>query len=321
MALYIKYMLKRYWFLAGLLLIFALIVADTTETIAGYGQWMKAHHGPEAIIVIIFLFSGMVLDAGQIRSGLQDLTGTLLALFTMFVIAPFIAAVFSLIPVDTGIVIGIFIVAVMPTTLSTGVVMTGASGGNLAHALFITIVGNSLAIFTIPVTLSLLLILIGGSTGVVIDKVGIMIKLGCLVLLPLSGGLLIKHAAKTALNRWNPYLQLVNQWLILCMVWMGVSQTRQAIVDGGRLIIVIVVLVFLYHGLLLIAAGGLTRLFKLGRGRRESVIFMGSQKTLALAIILQVTLFPEYGAALVYCVVHHIVHLMMDGYLVGRLKN
>jgi len=48
---------------------------------------------------------------------------------------------------------------------------------------------------------------------------------------------------------------------------------------------------------------------------------MGGQKTLVLSVILQVSLFPQYGLALVVCVVHHILHLVMDGYLVGRLRH
>jgi sodium/bile acid cotransporter 7 len=48
---------------------------------------------------------------------------------------------------------------------------------------------------------------------------------------------------------------------------------------------------------------------------------MGGQKTLPLSIILQVSLFSQYGIALVVCVLHHIVHLAMDGYLVERLKS
>ena len=59
----------------------------------------------------------------------------------------------------------------------------------------------------------------------------------------------------------------------------------------------------------------------IGPGRRESVIFMGGQKTLPLSVILQVTLFPTFGLALVVCVLHHIIHLIMDAYLVERLKD
>jgi hypothetical protein len=37
--------------------------------------------------------------------------------------------------------------------------------------------------------------------------------------------------------------------------------------------------------------------------------------------MLQVTLFPQYGVALAFCVLHHFIHLMMDSYLVGRFRS
>jgi len=234
---------------------------------------------------------------------------------------PIIGALFGAIQLDTGIVIGIFLVAVMPTTLSSGVVMTGAAGGNMAQALVITILANGLAVFTIPVVLSLLLRLIGGSAVVYIDKLAIMIKLGFYVLLPLCFGLTIKLLAKSLMDQWVYRLQMLNQLLVLAIVWMAMSQAKDTIVSGGASVGIIFLLVFSFHGILLSAAGIVAGCLKLGKGRRESVIFMGGQKTLPLSIILQVSLFPQYGLALVVCVLHHLIHLLMDGYLVGRLKT
>ena len=314
-------LIKKYWFLAGLLLVFAVTVADTSETVSGVGRWFKMHRGPETVIVLIFFFSGLILNARQIRSGLMDIKGLVIALAIIFLVAPITAASIGLAPLDTGIKIGIFLVAVMPTTLSSGVVMTGAAGGNMAHALAITIMANGLAVFTIPVALALLLNLVGGTTVVYIDKPAIMIKLGFIVLLPLCTGLLIKFFAKSFIERFALKLQVLNQWLVLGIVWMAMSQARDAIISGGGSVGIVFLLVFGFHGILLISAGLFTIFLKLGKGRRESVIFMGGQKTLPLSIILQVTLFPQYGLALVVCVLHHMIHLLMDGYLVGRLKG
>jgi sodium/bile acid cotransporter 7 len=273
------------------------------------------------VIVLIFFFSGLILNARQIRSGVMDIKGIIAALIVIFWVAPVIGALFSAIPLDAGVVIGIFLVAVMPTTLSSGVVMTGAAGGNMAQALVITILANGLAVFTIPVVLSLLLNLVGGSTVVVIDKLAIMIKLGCYVLLPLCFGLTIKLLAKSLMDRWVYRLQMLNQLLVLAIVWMAMSQAKDAIISGGASMGIIFLLVSGFHGMLLAAAGIVAKCLKLGKGRRESVIFMGGQKTLPLSIILQVSLFPQYGLALVVCVLHHLIHLLMDGYLVGRLKG
>lgn len=312
---------KRYWFLVALVAVFALTLADRSETVSLIGRWLKGHNGPDIVVILIFIASGALLEIEQVKAGLKDVIGTTAALSVIFVIAPLTALAFAPFPLPTGILIGIFLVAVMPTTLSSGVVMTGAAGGNTAHALFITILANTLAVFTIPIALSLLLPLIGGSATVMIERWPIMVKLCRIVLLPLCGGVLIRFFADGLCTRLAPMLQILNQCLILVIVWMGISQARQAIVDGANLIGGIIVLAFIFHGVLLAATGGIARILRIGAGRRESLIFMGAQKTLPLSIILQVALFPQYGQALVFCVVHHIVHLMMDGFLVGKLKH
>ncbi|MCP4691488.1 MAG: bile acid:sodium symporter [Desulfobacterales bacterium] len=314
--------MRKYWFLVGLVLIFIITLVDVTETVSGLGKWLKARHGPDAVIVLIFFFSGLLLDAGQIRSGLKDVAGTLIALVVIFVISPVLASMLGLLPMSPGIKIGLFLVAVMPTTLSSGVVMTGASGGNMAHALLITILANIIAVFSIPFALSLLLSMDGGGGGdVSIDKAAIMIKLGCLVLAPLFLGIIGKHPVKRLGFKIGRRLNIVNQCCILSIVWMALSHTREAIIQGGGLVGAVLALAFVFHGLLLASAAFMARAGQLGRGRMESVLFMGAQKTLPLSIIIQISLFPQYGLALVVCVVHHIVHLLMDGYLVGRLTR
>ncbi len=307
--------------MAGLLLVFAVTLADSSQTASGAGQWFKLHLGPDVVIILIFFFSGLILNARQIRTGILDFEGLVIALALIFLVSPLAAALFGLMPLDTSIKLGIFLVAVMPSTLSSGVVMTGASGGNMAHALVITVLANALAVLTIPVALSLLLNLIDGTAIITIDKPAMMIKIGRIVVLPLCLGLLTKLYFKSFTDRLGERLQKLNQVLVLFIVWMALSQAKVAIITGGAKIGVILIMVFVFHGILLATAGVFTTIFKLGKGRRESVIFMGGQKTLPLSIILQVSLFPQYGLALVVCVMHHLIHLLMDGYLMERLKG
>jgi len=307
--------------MAGLIAIFVVTLADTTETISGIGGWFKAHHGPAVAVILIFFFSGLLLEADQIRSGLRDIKGTLIALFIIFLVSPLTAVLFGQLPLETGVKIGIFLVAVMPTTLSSGVVMTGAAGGNMAHALVITILSNAMAVFSIPLVLSFLVNLVGGNTDVSFDKTAMMLKITGLVILPLCIGLAAKYCTKIFSEKHDAKLQLLNQCLIFSVVWMALSPARAAIMNSGEMIGWVLGLVFVFHGVLLASAGLLSWGFQLGPGQRESVIFMGVQKTLPLSVILQVSLFPQYGLALVVCVLHHIVHLLMDGYLVGKLQN
>lgn len=311
---------RRYWFLMGLWGVFVLTLADSSGTTSNLGRWLKSHYGPETVIITIFFLSGLLLDAYQIKDGLSDFSGTFLALLLLFIIAPAIASLMALMPLDRGLIIGLIIVAVMPSTLSSGVVMTAAAGGSMAHALFTTILSNALAMVTIPVTLALLVYGIAPATAVEIDAGRIMLTLGFYVLLPLFSGMVAKRFAGNLLEPFVQKVQMLNQVLVLVMIWMGISQTRSVILAGGPEMLQIVVLSFVFHAIILAVAFLLTRAFGMGKGRRESVIFMGGQKTLPLSIIIQVSIFPQYGLALVFCVIHHVVHLMMDSYLVGRLR-
>jgi len=314
-------LINKYWFVAGLVFVLALTVADATESVSGLGRWFKLHFGAETAFLLIFFFSGLILDTRQIKSESIDIKVILVALAVIYLAAPLSAALLVWSPLDMGIIVGLFLVAAMPTTVSSGVVMTTAAGGKLAHALMITILANSLAVFTIPITLGLLLPLIGGTSDIVIDKPAIMLKIALLVLAPLGFGVLLKLRLKDTIRLFESKLQILNQILILTIVWMGLSQSRPAILNSGSMIGIIVLITAGFHAVLLLEAFGATRLFGLERGRRESIIFMGSQKTLPLSIILQVTYFPQFGQALVVCVVHHLVHLLIDSYIVGKLRR
>lgn len=314
-------LLRKYNFLFGLFLVAAFTLADTRGITTGAGLWLKEHHGPDCVIVLIFFLSGLALDTSTIRSGLSDIKGTLAALLLIFIIAPLLTLPFSFFQPDKSVLIGLFLVAVMPTTLSSGVVMTGSSGGNIAHALLITIVANSLAVITIPLTLSLLLTITGDSRTIEIDQLPIIIKIATLVLLPLVTGIILRRKLQSVLRPFLPYTVICSQIGILTMVWMALCQGRITILANLDAVFPVLTIIFFFHLALILMGLLLTRLLGLKKGRRESVIFMGGQKTLPLSIILQVSLFPEFGLALVVCVLHHVIHLIMDGFLVEYLKK
>lgn len=305
----------------GLIGITLLTVADSTGLTITPGLWLKTHKGPDFVIVLIFLLSGLALNTSQIRSGIADIRGTALALLLIFLIAPLVATLFTFLPLETGIILGLFLVAAMPTTLSSGVVMTGAAGGNMAHSLVITIIANSLAVITIPIALGLLLNFVGDSRIIEIDQLPIMIKIGTLVLLPLISGILLRNFFGGLLRPVLPYTAICNQLGILMIVWMALCAGREAIVAGLESIVIVVLIVFAFHLILVLIGLTLTRFAQIPKSHRESIIFMGGQKTLPLSVILQVSLFSEFGIALVVCVIHHIVHLIMDAYLIQYLKE
>lgn len=311
--------IKKRWFLFGLAAVCLITLMDGSEHVAGLGTWCKAQGGADAVIFLIFLASGLVLNNEQIREGVGDLKGTVLALGIIFLIAPAVAYGITLLPMDRGAKIGLFLVAVMPTTMSSGVVMTGAAGGNMAHALLITVLANAMSVLTIPLSLGALLGIGGEGGAAAIEKGRMMMQIAFLVLLPLLIGVGLRPKRQGLTRFFQRGVPVFNQSMILAIVWMALSGARGAVLSGGARTLQVLVLAFLFHAALLGIAFVLVKLLRIGPGRRESVIFMGGQKTLPLSVLLQTTLFPGYGLALAFCVIHHFVHLMMDGYLVHRL--
>lgn len=296
-------------------------MADTSGYIAEPGLWLKNHRGPDFVIVLIFLLSGLALDIRQVKDGLTDLRGTIVALCIIFIVAPLIGLLFTFIPMETGILLGVLLVAVMPSTLSSGVVMTGCAGGNMAHALLITIIANLIAVVSIPVSLALLLHFTGNSQVIEIDQIPIMIKILSFVLLPLVIGIVLRKLFRALVVPYLKYTGICNQTGILLMVWMALCAGRQAIIAELDSLISIILVVFSFHFIVAACALGITHVTNIPKKKRESVILMGGQKTLPLSAILQVLLFPTFGTALVVCVSHHIIHLIMDAYLVTYLKE
>ena len=313
--------LKKYWFIAGLTAVFLGVMADTSGTATSFGKWFESHSGANAVIFVIFLGSGLVLDVRRLRSGPGDLKGLLTALFLIFVCAPALAFLLGRAPIDHGIVIGFFIMSVAPSTLSSGVVMTAAARGNMAHALLVSLISNALCVITVPLTLPLLLGAWAEHTPVSIDRWALIMKIAALVLLPLVCGMALKKATGFRPNRPATVIQILNQLLILLMVFASLSQARNVLVSGGAQIFGIVFLVAAFHVLMLLAATGLAHLLRLPAPVQKSVLFMGSQKTLPLTLMLQVSAFSGYPLAMVVCVLHHLTQLFIDGYLVGKLSQ
>jgi solute carrier family 10 (sodium/bile acid cotransporter), member 7 len=313
--------IKKQWFLLSLILVFAAVIIDSSNSLIKIGLFLKSNHGPEIMIFLIFIISGLLIESDQIRAGIKDVKSTVLALIVIIIIAPIAASLLCLFPLETGVIVGLFIVSVMPTTLSSGIVMTGTAGGNMAHALFITILSNFIGIVSIPIILPVLLSFLDQEKVLTIDRGAILIKLIFLVLLPLVIGMVAKARIFTAGQLGKFKLQLLNQWMIIGIVFISLSGAKQVLLGSGNTFFIILVLVGVFHLMLLGSSFLLVKFFGVKKGCYESLIFMGSQKTLALSAMIQLTYFNEFGTALLVCVLHHIVHLMIDGYLSTKMNN
>ena len=109
------------------------------------------------LIVIIFLVCGWQTTA-ELKMDRKFACVFTSGAFLTLVLAPFagwaIARVFAL---DPFIAVGLMVIASMPPTLSSGVVITGTAGGNTLLAMTVTIGYSFIGVFILPVILPLIM--------------------------------------------------------------------------------------------------------------------------------------------------------------------
>lgn len=308
------------WFSLALIAAPVITVTEPTGLMAAAGTWLGNCGAPEAIVCMVFFLSGLELDVTRLKKGVSDLTAIATGLAGVFALAPLISYSASHLGLPPILIKGLSITAVVPTTLSTCVVMTRLCGGNSATALVTTIAASWLAVFTIPTTVHFLLGDVAGES-IAFDKWALSAKIALLVLTPLVLGMGTGATFKKHLSRLKIRPSTANQFFVVTMIWIAVAGTGRVLLDEASNLVGAGILAFAYHGLLLTVVWCAARAAGLARGRLEAPLFCGAQKTLPMQVLLQQALFPQQGEVLLFCIVHHMVHLPFDGFVANVLKK
>eukprot|EP00750_Incisomonas_marina_P002613 INCI12509.1.p1 GENE.INCI12509.1~~INCI12509.1.p1 ORF type:complete len:486 (+),score=96.71 INCI12509.1:166-1623(+) len=128
------------------------------------GQWIADQGVPlgSVFVAVIFLVSGMKLKTEALVRAVKEWRGILVGTLIILVLTPCVSFGVLAIPSDrsalTDLLFGLAIFFTMPTTLSSGVVLTREANGNFALALLLTTVTNLLSIVLIPFVVQLLVL-------------------------------------------------------------------------------------------------------------------------------------------------------------------
>lgn len=105
----------------------------------------------------------------------------------------------------------------MPTTVSSGIVLTGQAGGNVGLAVLLTVASNVIAVFTIPLMLSWL----ANFNGIELDIGELIVKLMYQVLAPLVVGQLLRRNVAGVVNlisRNKKTINIISIYALVCLV-------------------------------------------------------------------------------------------------------
>jgi len=274
-------------------------------------------------VSIIFLLSGLMLKTNEVHAALAAWKATSWGCLSILFATPFIGTAIAFrSPMEPSFQLGLALFCCMPTTLTSGVALTAQARGNVALALFLTVLTNTAGILTVPFVLAHLL----GALGHVELSAGdLFVKLCFSILLPLGVGKYLRRFAVDWIDTQRPRLSLASNAALITIPWMKFSESseRLVLVETSSLL-VLVLSGLAIHALYLVFNGGVCALLRLELATRKAVVLMTSQKTLpvamtVLAFLPESAVSPEMkGLIAIPCITFHLGQIFMDAFIATR---
>lgn len=310
--------LKRYWFLIGLVIVLA----------AGF-LWPHelAHLGrvefQSWVVASVLFLMALPLDATAMWRALSRPKAVLLAVFINFGLLPLTAwgVSFGLRP---DLALGLLIVASIPTTQASCAVWTRRAGGNDAVAVMVTVVTN---VFCFVFTPFWLTTMTGADVSANIDPTKMMVDLATVVVLPMFVAQIVRlyrPLGSWAAARKTP-LGVLAQTGLLAMVFIGAVQaglklsSRVAPLSVSDTVAMLLA-VCSVHLAMLYSGFALGKLLGVSWEDRIAVAFSGSQKTLMIGLHLALSPAFNNGLAMLPMVAYHVCQLLLDALIAERLR-
>ena len=287
------------------------------------GLYMATWPTQRIAITIIFLCSGLILRTDEIHAALSAWTGTLWGSISILFITPLLGTAIAFqIPVDRPFQVGLALFCCMPTTLSSGIALTHQARGNLALALLLTVLTNTIGIFTVPFVLAQLLSSLG---QVELSGSELFFKLCVSILLPLALGKYLRRFVEAWADRNRTGLTMLNSLALITIPWMKFSESSANLSQIALFSLALLVVSGLaIHVLYLALNDGACRLLRLPPAARKAVVLLASQKTLPVAMAVLAFL-PESavsaatrGLIAIPCITFHLGQIFLDAFIATR---
>lgn len=312
---------KPDWFLAGMVV--ATLLAAVFPGPGASGGWMQPELTTKAGVALIFLLHGLALSFTALRAGALAWKLHLLVQGCTFLLFPAIGI--GLIAALGGrvapeLVLGVFFLCALPSTVSSSVAMTAAARGNIAGAVFNATLSSLVGIVLTPLWIAWVL----QTTGEPRPMGPVMIGLLQWLVLPLTVGQLLRPWLGAWAQRHKARIGVVDRLVILLLVYTSFCDSfQQGVWSGssaGQLLLITVVCVGLFVVVMLLT-GAAARGLGFSREDRIAAMFCGSKKTLAAGVPMAKLIFgahPGLGLILLPIMIYHQMQLVLCGILAQR---
>ncbi len=311
-------------FLLGLLL--AVVLAFLLPGPGSRGGGLHAETVNNFGIALILFLQGLSLAFEKIRGGAGNWRLHLIIQSFTFIVFPIVGLIFdAVVPrlwpgEPEAIRQGILYLCVLPSTVSTSVVLTAVAGGNTPGALFNAAFSNILGVVLTPVLVQILMQQTGGGA----PFGPLLFKIILLTLAPFAAGMALRNFVKDWVDARKIWVTRISNAVILFIVYSAFSDSveeqiwrRHGLLLAGQ-VAFLVALLFTVMSLLVFAAN---RALRLPRGDAIASYFCSVKKTLAMGVPLALLIFGDNAGLpliLLPVMLYHPLQLFVNGILANR---
>jgi sodium/bile acid cotransporter 7 len=316
--------IRRNGFLLGLLL--AVVMAALWPAPGSRNGILHPNLINNGGIALILFLQGLSLALEKIKSGAGNWKLHLIIQSFTFVVFPLVGllAYWGVpqiwVSEPAAIRQGLLYLCVLPSTISTSVVLTAVARGNTAGALFNAALSNLIGVVLTPLLVHVLMRTTGQSAALG----PLMLKIMLLTLLPFFVGMAVRHWVYQWVDRHKAWVSRLSNAVIVFIVYSAfcdsfVEKIWQQHGAGTTLKLFVCVLgLFLGMSWLIYAT---CRALRLSRADLITAYFCSVKKTLAMGVPLAILIFgsgSDISLILLPIMIYHPLQIFVNGLLADR---
>ncbi len=308
-----KPFLKKNWFFAGILVVILMAFG-----FPGLGRLVREYDILNVGIFLAFFITGLTLETSGIGEQLRRLRAPAAAMISSLIAIPLLAWAMASMMMPLEFVIGVCIIATAPVTVASGTVMTDIGRGNVPLSLFICVLGNALAVFTIPFSLNLLLRF---GSHIELPVLSMLGGLALTILAPTIIGQVMRPLLVRRIGPYKKAFSTFQQCVVLMIIFNAVSSSTGRILQAGTAVIAVLAFMVVLHSLVLALNYTISRVIRLDRPSTTAFTIHTSQKTLTVSYLVWAGYFAsQFPMAMIPGIGYHLTQMVMDSIVAQRFR-
>ena len=319
--------IRRNGFILGLIL--AVVLAFLFPTPGSHNGFLHPELINNVGIALILFLQGLSLAFEKLKSGAGNWRLHVIIQSFTFIVFPVVGIVlYFTVPLiwpaePAAIQQGLLYLCVLPSTISTSVVLTAVAQGNVAGALFNAALSNIIGVVLTPLLVHELM----QTTDQSAPLGPLMLKIMLLTLLPFFVGMGLRRFVRKWVEHHKAWIARISNAVIIFIVYSAFCDSFVEKIwqqHGAATTAKLFLCVFLLFTVMSLLIYWTCRALRLDREDRITAYFCSVKKTLAMGVPLAVLIFgsrSDIPLILLPLMFYHPVQIFINGLLANHWRN